>query len=802
MTSDLRYALRQLARTPGFTIVAVLSLALGIGANTTIFSVVNAVLLRPPPFRDPERVVTVHATDARGRGFHSFSWLDYADYRDRTRALAGLAAYRTLALQIEGDETGSSPIGELVSGDFFEVVGTPAALGRTFRAADGDAPVVVISDALWRRRFGADPGVPGRALVVNGQPLTVVGVMPPEFTGPTVGIVFDAYVPARLAALVRARGDLLTDRDAGGFELLGRLAPGATREAARAELEAIAAQIQREHPRPGEGRHVNVLKASFLFQQFRTPVAAFGGFLMAIVGIVLLAACANLANLLLARAAARRREIGVRIALGAGRGRLVRQLLIESLLLALLGAAAALMITLWATDALVGFRAPLPAPVHVDFPIDGRVLAFTLGVAVLTGVAFGLAPALQATRSDVVAALRGDAGLPSRSRLRGALVGTQVALSLVLLVAAGLFLRTLRNAGDADVGFDARRGILADANAGIAGYDEARGRQYFERLLERAGAIPGVRGATLVEVMPLGLSNSETALWSEAACCEREARVRIDFGRAGPGFFATLGVPLRRGRDFTAADREGAPRTIVVNETLARRLWGSADAIGRRVRFAGDSGWVEVVGVARDGKYRSLAEDPRPYAWVPFGQWYEGRITLLVRTDADPAAVLPTLRQAAAEVDPRVPLTDVTTIEAHLRIARLPAQIAGALLGLFGGLALALAAVGVYGVMAFVVARRRREIGIRMALGARAADVVRLVVRQGMRPVLIGSVVGLLLAALLARLVSGLLYGVSPLDPPTFVGISLLLAGVAMLATWVPARRAARVSPVEALRSE
>ena len=812
MRSDLRYALRRLLAAPGFTAVAVLSLALGIGANTTIFSVVNALLLRPIAAPEPERLVTVHATDRDGRGFHSFSHPDYVDYRAGTRALAGLAAAGFAITTMGRGDAAEVSAGMLVSGNYFDVLGVRPALGRAFLAeedrAPGAHPVVVLGHALWERRFAADPAAVGREVTINARPFTIVGVMPATFGGHVIGPRVDFWAPVAMQPQLRPGGSVVADRGSAWLELIGRLAPGATPAAAAAELDAVGRRLDADFPRGDDRvRRVAVLPAKPLFAQQRGAVAGFTAMLMGVVGLVLLAACANLASLLLARAVARQREIAVRVALGATRFRLVRQLLTESVVLALAGGAVGVLLASWMTDALVAFKPPIPVAIALDLSADGRVLAFTLLLSLATGVLFGLAPALGSTRPDVVAGIKdgGDATAPlGRRRLRATILGAQIAVSIVLLVGAGLFVRSLAHARRLDPGFATGRMLLATVDPALVGYAAPQRRALVRALGERVRAHPRLERASAAPGVPLGLDANATRIWVEGGADVRgRGTLSAGYNSVLPGYFATMGIALLAGRDLTAADDSGAAPVAIVSEAFARRVWPDGRAVGRRLRDDPGGPWREVVGVVRDVKYGRLTEDPAPYLYLPYAQGGGGDATLHVRTrGADPLALLPAVRRELQALDRNIPLVGVKSMEQHMRISLFPARVAGAVLGAFGALAVVLAAVGVYGVVAFAVGRRTREIGIRMALGAPAAAVARLVVRQELRPVAVGATVGLVAAAALARLVGAFLYGVAPGDPLTFAGVAALLALVAALSSWLPARRAAHVDPAAALRAE
>ena len=834
---DMRYAARMLLKAPGFTAVAVVSLALGIGANAAIFSFVNAVLLKPPPVAEPGRLVYVFG-GTRADPYSVSSYPDYVDYRDRNEVFTGLAAYAGITVSLGGGEQPEMISGLIVTGNYFDVLGVRARVGRTFLPEEdktpGTHPVLVIGHALWQSRFAGDPNVIGRKLLLNGQPFTVVGVAPAGFNGVEMGRTNEIYVPMAMQALVRPpRGgysgemnpDLLSKRGPRWLAMVGRLKPGVSPEQAQAALSTIAAQLAQAYKETNENQAATVSPLSEGDPTERGTLLSVARLLLAVVGLVLLIACANVANLLLARAAARRKEISIRLALGAGRRRLVKQLLTESVLLALLGGAAGLLLAVW----LVGAAQAYPPPANLfdaafDFSLDRRVFAFTLLLSVATGVLFGLAPALQSSKPDLVAALKDEAALlpgqggagARRFSLRNLLVVAQVALSLVLLISAGLFLRSLQQARRIDPGFDPERVLSVPLNVNLLRYTKAQGQEFYRQVLERVRAIPGVQSATLTRTPPLSGASRQTSVTvaggepterqrsSESAGGAAEVAENATLASSvGPDYFQTLRIPLLRGRDFTAQDREGAPGVVIVNETFAARYFPGRDPLGQRISFGGAKGpWMEVVGLARDGKYVTLGEAPAPFVYQPLAQRHETGMTLLVRTGGDPAGYAPAVRREVQALEPNLPVTNSRPMTELLAMSLYPARMGALLLGGFGLLALLLASVGLYGVMSYSVSRRTREIGIRMALGAERRDVLRLVLREGMTLVAAGLALGLVAAFSATRLLAGFLYGVSTTDPSAFVAVAALLALVALAASLVPALRAARVDPLEALRYE
>jgi predicted permease len=814
--ADLRRAARMLARSPGFTSVAIVSLALGVGANTAIFSLVDALLLQPLPGREPSRLVTVYTSDFSGPRYGASSHPDYLDFRSRGSAFEGLAAYNLKPLLFTADGESRRVWAQLVSGNFFDVLGLGAAYGRTILREEeqpGQHPVVVLSDALWRSRFAADPAVVGCSVTLNGTPFTVVGVGPPGFTGLVRGMGVDLFVPIAMDPVLS--GDSLEERGNRGLFLIGRLARGASVEQARAQLAVVAGQLHAAHPdqwtdRRGAVRVVSVLPedASRVLPMIRGPISAFLGVLFAAVGLVLVIACSNLASLLLARANARRREIAVRLALGARRSQLVRQLLTESLLLSVLAGALGAALAAIALRLIVALQPPLPFSPALALALDWRVLSFALLLSLATGVGFGLLPALGASRTDPVRSLqdRSAGAPPRRLAVRDLLVIAQVAGSLVLLVGAGLCLRSLSHAQAIDPGFDPGRALVFSLDLVAQGYDEARGAAFYAALQDRLAALPGVTDVSFATDLPLTLGGPP------------RRGVRVVGYEPGPGedmeipssfvgarYFETMRTPLVRGRGFTVDDAPGTPPVVVVNEAFVRRYWPGRSGLGERLVLGwgdGEEITLEVVGVARDGKYGTLGEAPTPFVFYPHRQLYRSQMAVVVRTERDPAALGPELRRQVHALDPTMAVYDVKSLAAHLGTALYPARAAATLLSLTGVLALLLAAIGLYGVLSYLVSLRTREIGIRMALGARREDVVRHVVGRGLRLAGAGLAIGLVLAAAVTHLGSFLLYGTSPLDPVTFASVVGLLVAVALVAAWTPARRAARVEPVVALREE
>ena len=816
--NDLRFAVRLLSRNPVLTLVAVLSLGLGIGANTTIFTLVNDVFLRPLPLAAPERLVSVFTTDERNQqnafgGFMPTSRPNFEDLRSGNNVFESLVAHGFTGVSLSGGGEPEQVPAEIVSSGYFRTLGAPMAAGRWFVPDEedtvGTAPVAVLSYGLWHRRYGGDPAIVGRSIMINGRAFTVVGVTAEPFKGTNAIGGGQLWVP--FATYRETTSGFYLDnwdsRRALLFQMTGRLKPGVGIEQAQANLTTVAGGLAAEYPNDNGGRSVNVvpLAQATINPAFRGNVVTAGGLLMVIVGVVLLVACANVANLLLARAAARRQEIAVRLSLGASRGRLVRQLLIESTVLGLLGGVAGFLIALWARSALQALRPPFLPDDALAMTVDGMVLMFTAAISLATGVLFGLVPALQFSRPDLAIELKDRSSQPSggnrRVTARNALVVAQIALSFVALIGAGLFLRSLDQARAINPGFDADRLAVLSFDLATQGLPLNAALERQRQILERVRGIAGVDRAAYATTTPLGGGGFARSVFLEGqdTTDPRSGRL-VQVSGVGEGYLATLGIPLVRGRDFTPADNMQSPRVVIINETMARQFWPDHDALGRRFKFFRDQEFTEVVGVARDSKYNFLGEQPLPFIYRPLLQDAQTAVTLTLRSAA-PDAALGTTRGVVQQMEPTMPLVGVFTMANVLNQALWAARMGARLLAVFGGLALLLASIGVYGVMAYAVSQRTRELGIRLALGASAAEVRGMVLRQGLTLAALGVVLGLVVALLLTNLVSTLLYDVSATDPITFTVIPVVLVVVAALAIFIPARRASRVDPVIALRS-
>ncbi|HYP01821.1 MAG TPA: ABC transporter permease [Pyrinomonadaceae bacterium] len=823
---DLRYGVRVLAKHPGFTGVAVLALALGIGVNTAILSALRGFVLRPLPVEKPDELVIPYwGRKADAQVWGKFSYANYADLREQSKSFSDLCAWSETSAGIsdtesrgggEGDRAEIAR-GELVSANYFDVMGVSPMLGRGFLPEDErtpDAPpVVVLGHALWQRRFNADGAILGKTVYLNGQPFNVVGVMPESFLGGAFYLRKGFWAPLAMSQKFGRRAQWKTDRGYAMLNLYGRLKPGLTAAQAEADLNLAADNLAKHHPLENADTKIQLRTELDGRYEDATNGIRYGGMLaLCVSALVLLLACANVANLTLARAVTRAREIGIRLALGASRGRVVRQLLTESMLLALLGGAVGSVLAYRGAPVIMASFPPVPYPISLDFAPDVYVLKWMLVISLLTGALFGLAPALLTSRSDLVAVIKGAALRSSRGRsrwdLRGALVIAQVTISIVVLICAGLFIRSLEQVRRTDPGFQTENLITMMINPRPLAYDdkEIAGR-LFPELLRRVASQPGVRSAALIDEMPLAVAhNTRGPVVREGeADPPPNQGTSADCNFVTPKYFETIQTPLVLGRDFTDRDDADAPRVVIVNQEFARKFYGGEQgALGRRFRFAQGTPLMEIVGIAKDGRYRSLYQDPQPHMFLPVYQHPRAGMTVLIGAHAagDVQAVVESTHREIARLDSRLPVFGVMVGEENLAMAYWGARVAAGLALTFGVLALVLATMGLYSVMTYAVSQRTHEIGVRMALGARLRDVVRMVVAQGMRMALVGIALGLLVALALTRLFASMLLGVGTTDPVTFVGVPVLLVAVALLACYVPARRAARVDPLVALRHE
>ncbi|MBI3450516.1 MAG: ABC transporter permease [Acidobacteria bacterium] len=799
LIQDVRYAVRGLVRSPGFALIAILTLALGIGANTAIFSVVNAVLLHPLPYPEPDRLVRVFQNETKSRAPRSsVSAHNFTDWAERTRSFDGMAAYRYgTAVLTGGDDPVSLPSVAVTAG-FFKVSGIAPLLGRSFLPEDdrsGAPGVALLSHGLWQRRFAADPSIVGRQLVLDGAPVTVVGVMPEGFTLPGGGV--QLWTPLAL--------DLSKERrDHGYLSVIGRLGRGLETAGAIAEMSGVAARLEREHPAENAGVGATIVPLQELIVgNFRPALLMLFG----AVGLVLLITCANVASLLLARAAGRRREVAIRVALGAGRLRLVRQFLTESLLLSLLGGGLSLVLAFWAAD-FVRTVNPGGLPRASEIGVNGSVFAFMLAVSLLTGWIFGLVPALHASSLDVGESLKQNARTGGTSRRaaasRSALVVAEVALAVVLFISAGLLTKSLLRLQQVEPGFDPASVLTAQVSLPALRYgDDAKRTAFVKEALRRLKALPGVRAAGATSEIPVGDSTTTASFKLDAGETLPGDALEADLRFVTPGYFQAMSIPLLRGRSFSDEDPAPGRGAVVINERMARWLWPQGDALGERILdLAPDDQPLEIVGVVGDVRHGGLDQEAPAEMYLPYGAQATPTLFLAVGTSGDPAGLAAALRSAVREVDHDLPVRNVATMEQRLSGSLAPRRFNAVLLSIFSVVALVLSLIGVYGVVSYSVAQRTREIGIRLALGARGADVVRLIGGEGLRLALAGAALGLVAAFGLSRLMTSLLFGVSPSDPLTFAGAALIFTATALVAAWVPSRRVLRVDPIITLRSE
>jgi putative ABC transport system permease protein len=819
---DLRSGLRLLRKSPGFTVVAVLSLALGIGANTAIFTIINAVFLHPLPVENPSQLAQLYTRDTLTVDTNANFQLtptslpNYEDYRDRNTVFSGLAADTfTIPLNWGGQTEPQQLLASLVSPNYFDVLGVKAFRGRTFSSSEGQKvggdPVVVLSYALWTHRFGASNNVLGQPISLNATTYTIIGVAPQNFKG-IVSIsppeVLWIPISMRDYVLTGQIKDLDYHRRFRWVSIVGRLKPAVSLEQARSAMKTLAAGLEKEYPRDNKGRTAELysLNESALGINQRKQFSLAGGVLMGAVGLVLLIACVNLANLLLAQAAKREKELSLRAALGAGRFRLVGQLLTESTLLSLLGGAAGLLVALWGRKILWSFRPPFLPDGSIDLSFDSRVLLFTLAVSLVTGIVFGIIPALKASRTDVNEILkvggRGGTLGWGHNRMRGLLVVSEIALALVALVGAGLFLRSMRKAQEISPGFEAKNLFQYAFDLGALRYDPEHGQQFFRDAVERAKFVPGVADAAITSNGLIGGGLGATIFREGEQTDPNNRGTLVTLNDVTPGFFSTLRIPFIKGRDFSDFDREKTAPVAIVNKTMANLLWPGQEAVGKHFYIVVDPNKYEVVGVVGTTVVGAIGEDPQPQAYFPLRQQYSPFGTIAVRTTSDPGAVMGSVRAQVNQLDRNLALTNGLTIGDTIAQGLWASRMGAALLGLFGLLALVLATIGIYGVLSYSVAQRTSEIGIRMALGAESTQVLGLVLRQGLLLAVVGSVFGVAVAVPVTRLASTLLYGVSPTDPLTYISIFLLLMLVAVVACFIPARRATRVDPLVALRYE
>ncbi len=832
LLNDLCYGGKMLWKSKGVTFVAMVSLAIGIGANSAIFSIVNSLLLRPRPVAMPEQLVELYSGDQENP-YQTSSYPSYLDFRERNEVFTGLAAYSIRQFKLGGGTNQVEQIwGETVSGNYFEVIGVPAYRGRTFIAEEDVVPnrnpVVVIGHSLWERRFNSDPSLIGKTINIDNQQLTVIGIMPSQYTGMMRGLAAEIWLPAMmLPALERSLGEArLNNRGAKWVTMVGRLKPDVTIEQARARFDLLSKEMQAAYPDEWTDKEDNSVSEYFVsvlsesqtrvHPQMREAAYAVAALLFVIVNLVMLIACMNLASMLLARAVARRNEIAVRLALGASRRRIIRQLLTESVLLSTIAGIAGILLAMWLLDLLMAFMPALPEGIRIalDLQLDWRVVVYTIAISTITGVFFGLAPALQSSKADVSTVLKDDSTVATRryrkSRLRMSLVVAQVAFSLLLLIGAGLVLRSLEKIRPTRLGFSSENVVVAPLVLDEREYDRRKGHEFYRNVSERVGALPGVQAVSLFEGMPGGfMSQSRRSVEIENYKPGPGESLHLESVLVGPRYFTNMKVPIVQGRDIDERDQDGAPCVAIVNEVFAQRYFrGAGPSLGKHLSRGRDAQRqvCEIVGVIRDNNWQALQKELQPLFALAVMQTNYGRMTLLANTTADPASVVASVRHAIRELDPNMPVTDVQTIGENFSVVLYPFRLLAVVVGACGLMALLLATIGIYGVVSYSVAQRTRELGIRMALGAVRGDILRLVVGQGMILVAWGLGLGLVLGFALTRVLTSsifeteLLFGVSATDSLTFAGVTILLALVALAACYIPALRATKVDPVVALR--
>lgn len=814
LLQDLRYGLRTLRKAPGFTAVAILTLALGIGANTTIFSWINSTILDPiPGVKHASRYLAV--TIDGGRNQVPLSYPDYRDLRDRNHTLSSfLAASTTTAMNLTANGKPERCWGILTSANYFESLGVHPVLGRGFLPSEdtkpGGAPVVVISYRLWRSHFGGDRSIIGKTLEIDRHRFEVVGIAPRGFVGTQTGLTYDLWVPVMMVGDFHSSKDadaLLHDRSTNWLLCTGHLKPGVAAHEAQADLDVLMHQIATQFPLKHTG-NINILASPL----WRAPFSAnyylytILFMLLAIAGVILLLACANVANLLLVRSVSRRHEMAIRLSLGATRGRLIRQLLAESLLLAASGGLVAMLFTLWTAGTLGDFVPPVGGIplLTVTITANHTVLLVTFAVSILTGVIFGILPALRSSGLPPINALKGDAGRTwgglHKARLSSVLVVAQIAISLLLLVCAGLFVRSVQLAQRFNPGFNPHHVLLEDYDLAGVGYDRRSGMRFDRQLYDRLQTIPGIKSATIANWTPLGFDFETHSTAVEGYLPQPHESMDIQYADVGPNYLRTLQIPLISGREFTAADMDGSEPVAVVNATFASRYWPHQQAVGKKLKAGGT--WYAVVGIAQDSDYDEIGQKPQAFYFLPLFQDYDSEISICARVAGNPLAFSTPIQNTVHSLDANLPVFDLTTLDSHIQASTTPSRIASVFVGGFGILALVLAELGIYGVLAYTTRQRTQEIGIRMALGAHPGDVLWLVLRQGLTLAVLGLATGLALSLVLTRALSSALFGVTATDPLTFAAVAILLLAVAVLACYLPALRAMGTDPMVALRYE
>jgi predicted permease len=805
---NVTLAFRRLRSSPAFTAAAIVTLALGIGANTTIFSLVNAVVFRPFGVQRQSELVSFNMHTSKAQ-LPTISYPDYKDYRDRNTVLSGLAMYRFTPVNINRSGAKNTRLwGYEVSGNYFDMLGVQALWGRLLHPEDdvkrGGHPVAVISFSCWQGRFGGDPNIAGQRVKIGGIDYTIVGVTPPAFIGTELVYTPEIYVPLAMAEQLE-QFKWLDNRDNQNGLVIGRLKPGVSLKSADAAINIIATQLGREYPKNDAGLSIVLSPPGMAGNFLRGAITGFSAVLMVVAGMVLLIACVNLASLLLARAADRRKETAIRLALGANRGQLLRQLLTESLIMSIAGGAAGIGLAYWLNDLVNVWRPPVDVPVIPHVVMDTRVLLFTAVISLVTALLFGLAPALQATRASLVGAMRNDA--PSdklrRFSLRDILVTAQVALSVVLLVGSILVVRSLQHALSLNLGFDPQHAAVLSYDLTSTGNTEEHQREFQRRLLDKVRSTPGIQSAGIIDGLPLTLNISNSGIVLEGKPEPRPGDLPVaNMYYITPGYLEAMRTHLIAGRDLDRRDTEDAPRVALVNEAFVRQLLPGEDPVGKRFHHGTPGKWIQIAGVVEDGKYRSLGETPSPTVFEPIEQGWNPSQTLVARSRLSDTETVDAIRRAVAEVDPSLTIFNDGSLTSALGLALFPAKLVAVILASFGLLAVVLAATGVYGIMAYAVSRRTREIGIRMALGADPSEVARVVLARTAMLLAVGISMGFALSYAGGQFFGQILYGISAHDPLTYLCAIALMVLVAFVACWVPARRAIRVDPLTALRTE
>jgi macrolide transport system ATP-binding/permease protein len=806
---DLRYSFRRLLSTPGFTLIVIISLSLGIGANSAIFSIVNAIFFQTLSVNNPKELIAVFP-NRNNTEYVSFSYPNYLSYKDGNTVFSSLMAYQSIPLNLSSNGRAERVWGEIVTGNYFGTLGITTLKGRTLVPEDdknvGAHQVVVISYGLWQRLFGKEDII-GQILVINGYSFNIIGVAPQDFIGIEKGRIPDLWIPMAMQHQVVPGPDRLKERGMGWLRVVGRLNKGITIEHAQAELRTLASQLAKDYPQYNKGVSISLFPAGQVHPEFQSMLGNFLAFLVAVLIFVLLIACVNTATLLMTRATLRQKETAIRLSIGATRAQLIRQLLTESVLLALAGGTVGLIFAYWITKLLIDVRPPTPFPIHLNFRLNTSVLVFTFLLSVLTGIIFGLVPALKASNPNLVSALKQEMislGPVRRFSFINILVIIQIALSLILLIGAGLFIQSLRNAQFINPGFTNKNILLTSLDVGLQGYNETKGRDFYQQVSDRIGNLPGVKSVSIANLVPLSLAPPDADVFAEGSTLQSGSNgYPVDFNIVDEKYFQTLGISILQGRNFNNQDNAGSPGVVIINRRMANRFWPNQDAIGKRISLVGPSGpYLQVIGIVNDGKYRSLGEKPRSYFYLPLLQNYSNRAVLHIHTSGNPKTLINSVRDEVLSLDSNLPIFDIKSMEDHLTLSLFPAKIAATVLSGFGLVALLLAGIGIYGVMAYSVSQQTREIGIRIALGALSKDIYKMVIKRALIIITIGMLIGILGAIALMHLLSSLLYGISATDPLTFALIILLLIVIALVACFKPTYKSTTVDPLIALKHE